>query len=932
LSEKNTDFRYDDLVENSIYVEGEADDNFGKNDFIVFYAKGPAVWYYDTTETRFEHKKNLYSDYSYYFLNFNSTEGKRVEKADFKTTNPDFVVESFNDFDFYEKDNVNLIKSGKEWYGEIFDIITNYSFGFSFADIDKNTDINIKIAVAARSTAISSFRYVVNGNIFSQSVSSIPPNSYNYDYAKNATGIFKFKTTSDNINLTINYDNSASGSIGWLNYIELNLKRNLIFRNGQLSFRDAASVGKNNVAEFKIKNATPNLTIWDVSDINNIKSIKGTLSNNVLSFVQPTSLLKEFVAFDYTSFYTPEIMGQVQNQNLHSLKNIDLVIVSYKDYLAEAGRLAELHKKYDSLSVVIVTPQEIYNEFSSGAQDISAIRDFMKMLYDRAANQDEAPKYLLLFGSASYDYKSRMKNNKNLVPTYESNVSLLPTSSYVTDDYYGLLDDNEGENSNGDLDLGIGRFPVNTIQQAKEAVDKVYRYYANNFLPAAKSSTDNIIPNLADWRNIICFVADDEDSNLHISQSEQLAINLENNYKQFNIDKIYFDSYKQISTPGGQRYPEVNAAINQRMEKGALLINYTGHGGEVGWSHERVLEISDINNWTNTYNMPVFLTATCEFSRFDDPERTSAGEYVYLNSNGGAIALFTTTRLAYSNSNYTLNRNFFENAFKKVNNKFYTMGDIIRQAKVLSGSTIYIRNFVLLGDPVLRMAIPEYKVITDSVNHKPVNLSISDSLKAMSAISISGRIIDQNGMLADKFNGVVYPLIYDKAATISTLANDAASFVKNFQIQKNIIYKGVIPVVNGLFSFDFIVPKDIMYNFGNGKISYYATDSVRDANGYYDNIIIGGSLTDNIADTKGPNIKLFIDNESFVSGGNTGVNPLLIAHIEDQSGVNMTGNGIGHDITAFLNNTSQQEIVLNDYYHYDLGTYKKGKINYKFSG
>ena len=508
----------------------------------------------------------------------------------------------------------------------------------------------------------------------------------------------------------------------------------------------------------------------------------------------------------------------------------------------------------------------------------------------------------------------------------------MPTSSYVTDDYYGLLDDNEGENSNGDLDLGIGRFPVNTIQQAKEAVDKVYRYYANNFLPAAKSSTDNIIPNLADWRNVICFVADDEDSNLHISQSEQLAINLENNYKQFNIDKIYFDSYKQISTPGGQRYPEVNAAINQRMEKGALLINYTGHGGEVGWAHERVLEISDINNWTNTYNMPVFLTATCEFSRFDDPERTSAGEYVYLNSNGGAIALFTTTRLAYSNSNYTLNRNFFENAFKKVNNKFYTMGDIIRQAKVLSGSTIYIRNFVLLGDPVLRMAIPEYKVITDSVNHKPVNLSISDSLKAMSAVSISGKIIDQNGMLADKFNGVVYPLIYDKAATISTLANDAASFVKNFQIQKNIIYKGVIPVVNGLFSFDFIVPKDIMYNFGNGKISYYATDSVRDANGYYDNIIIGGSLTDNIADTKGPDIKLFIDNESFVSGGNTGVNPLLIVHIEDQSGVNMTGNGIGHDITAFLNNTSQQEIVLNDYYHYDLGTYKKGKINYKFSG
>lgn len=935
LPENNAIPRYDDITENSIKVIGEDDGKFDDSDYILFYATGPNVWSFDTNDNRFHHKKNLYSDYSFYFLNFDIGAGKRIQSENSVTETANKSVNTYVDYAFHERDSLNLIKTGRQWYGEVFDLVTKYDFSVYFQDLNINTPVYVKSVVIANSPSPSFFNVSLNAeHLSSIYVSALPPNQQNGDFAyiANDTSSITLTQNSSILKLIYSYDKPQTSSIAWLDYFEVNVRRNLIFRNSQLKFRNPESVGENAITDFNLTNANTTVNVWDVSDPLNPSAVETNLNSSNLNFRLNTDKMKEFVAFN-GDYYSPKFLGKVSNQDLHASPQVDMVIVSYPDFLEQANRLADIHRKNDNMKVLVTTPNNIYNEFSSAAQDITSIRDMMKMFYDRAKGQLDLPKYLLFLGSGSYDYKNRISSNANLVPTYESVNSLVPTSSYLTDDYFGLLDDGEGLNSNGDLDIGIGRFPVKTIDQAKIVVDKIELYTSQKNLTPGNIdpiSGKNAISNFADWKNSVCFIGDDEDGNLHLGQADKLATQIVTYNKEFNVDKIYFDAYKQISTPGGQRYPDVTSAINQRVERGALLINYTGHGGEVGLAHERVIEVSDINKWSNKFNMPVFMTATCELSRFDNPELVSAGELMFLNPNGGAVAMFTTTRLSFANSNMALNESFYDVAFTKVDGKYPKLGDLIRYAKVDNGSNQNIRNFVLLGDPALALAYPKYNIHTSTIKGHNVN-AIPDTLKALEKVTITGSITDDNSNKISEFNGFIYPTIFDKPTSITTLANDPSSSPFTFTLQKNIIYKGKAKVINGDFIFTFIVPKDISYKYGTAKISYYAaTDSI-DANGYYDNIIIGGTSDSVITNNNGPKINLYIDNTNFISGGNTSSNPLMLAFITDENGINTTGNGIGHDITAVLDNNTEKTIVLNDYYETDLGTYKSGKINYNFS-
>ena len=419
-----------------------------------------------------------------------------------------------------------------------------------------------------------------------------------------------------------------------------------------------------------------------------------------------------------SAYLTPSIVGEVVNQNLHNTPiNVEYVIVSHPNFLVPAERLADFHQEKDDISSIVVTPKQIYNEFSSGVQDVSAIRDFLRFLYKRSNSK---LKYVLLFGDGSYDPKNRVADNTNFIPTYQSLNSTHPTLSYVTDDYFGLLDDNEGEFNNDLVDIGIGRFPASNLSQANVLVDKVQQYYAKE--------------SFGSWRNDIVFIADDgdeNDGNTHMWQADTLANIVADNYKNININKIYLDNYLQESTPGGPRSEATNSAINNRIDKGALLINYTGHGGPLGWTAERILELDQINAWDNGNKLPLFMTATCKFSYFDNPEQTSAGEYVLLNPNGGAIALLSTTRLVYSDPNHKLNKHFIKVLFeKKDNGEFPRLGDVFKQTKVLSGTSVNNRNFTLLGDPALCLSYPEYHI---------QNTNIIDTLKALGEVTVSGK-------------------------------------------------------------------------------------------------------------------------------------------------------------------------------------------------
>jgi hypothetical protein len=686
----------------------------------------------------------------------------------------------------------------------------------------------------------------------------------------------------------------------------------------QMLFRSAMSVQQEGVTEFKLANNGQAVKVWDVTSSGDIRQIQTTAVGADLVFRLETNTLREFAAFDGQSYYTPEFAGTVENQDLHGIPVADYLIVSHPSFLQEAERLAKFHRETSNLSTLIVTPEKIYNEFSSGAQDVTAIRDFVRLMYNKAEPGKE-PKYLLLFGDGSYDFKNRTQNNTNFVPTYESVESLSPLSSFVSDDYFGLLNNNEGQSANGTLDIGIGRFPVDNIEQARASVDKVIHYCSNS----------DTVKN--DWRNMVTFVADDqnEGGNLFVEDSEDLAKIIDTTYKNYNTDKIYSDAYTMLSTPGGARYPEVNEAINKRVEKGSLLINYVGHGGELGWGHERILEVADINNWRNFNNMPVFVTATCEFSRFDDPERVSAGEWVFLNPSGGGVALFTTTRLTFAGTNKSLLENFYAQVFRKTNGQYMRMGDLLVASKKNMGNSPNVHAFVLLGDPAMQMAYPEKKVTTTAITSKN-STAVPDTLKALAEITITGEVQDENGQMLTNFSGTVFPTVFDKVSEVWTKANQDQGDPVQFFLQKNPVYKGKVDVVNGKFSFTFIVPKDIAYKYGPGKISYYARNADTDANGY-EAIQVGGYNNNAPLDEQGPELTLYMNTRNFRSGGVTNQNPVLLADVSDTSGVNTVGNGIGHDITAILDNKTTIPIILNDYYVSDLNTFKSGVISYPLS-
>ena len=916
LPEANSSFRFDDLHENAIFVSGEDDGTFDTKDYILFYGQSPNTWKYNPQTSRFEHSLNIYSDYTYYFITTDLGEGKRIESLSSSELPATETVTQFNDYAFHEQDNINVTRSGKIWLGETFDALTTYHFPFTFADIDPTFPVVLTANVAAFSSVSSNFSISVNNVSSNKLYLSLDQVADIYTMATGSFGTKNFSSTGPSIDVKVEYSKPSSTSKGWLNYLELNVVRNLNFSGGQMNFRNTSSVGQNKVAEFILSNATSNVTVWDVTANGNPKKAETTLSNNQLHFRWPSDTLHEFIAFDGSTFMTTEFIEKVENQNLHAIAPTDLVIISHPAFLDEAYRLATFHASNDNMSVTVTTPQKIYNEFSSGAQDISGIRDFIKMLWDKGA-QVNGPHYLLLLGDGSYDYKNRMANNTNFIPSFQSQSSYVDAYSYVSDDFFGFLDDYEGTGHNDLIDIGIGRLPAKTLQEATDMVDKIIYYNTEQ-----KSK--------GDWRNVICLVADDENDNIHLEHAEKLASLVDTTYATYNIDKIYLDAYPKVSTPGGSRFPDVNTAINKRVDKGCLIMNYTGHGGEVGWALERVLEISDIESWKNINNMPVFVTATCEFSRFDDPERTSAGEMVCLKPNAGAIAMFTTTRPTYGYPNSKLNQSFFKYALKKDNSGGYLkMGDVIRLSKrenISDGNNE--RRFILLGDPALSIAFPRLNILTDSVTTYG---ELTDTLKALANVQIYGSIHELSGEKATSFNGTVYMEVFDKPENITTLESNGG-LNATFQLQKSVLYKGKAQVVNGNFSFNFIVPKDIAYQYGNGKLSYYASSSTLDASGYDKSIIIGGMSKNILNDNEGPNIHLFMNDQKFVNGQTTDENPVLLALVSDSIGINTIGNGIGHDIVAVIDGDTESPMILNDFYEANLNTYKSGVIRYPLSG
>ncbi len=908
--------RISDLIENKIFI---------KNNAVYFFAQSPNRCYFNTNSKMFLHSLHLYSDFSYYFLSSDYNSGYEniisVENPISQTESQ--VVESFDDFEFHEEEWKNLIHSGRIWLGESFDAITSHSFPFSFPNILTSENAKIRLSAVARSISQTSFS-INCGNINEKlEIEGLGSLSADGTFARMHTNIFNFLPNADNFSVKLTFNKKNPSDEGWLNFIEINVRRNLSFKTSQMFFRDINSAFKNNIALFRLKNASQNVKIWDVTKPYCVKEIPTNIVSNSLEFKVLTDTLREFIAFDGAKYLKPitegDDLGVVENQDLHAIFNAEMIIVSHPDFLKAAEELAVFHREKDNLQVIVATTTQVYNEFSSGSVDISAIRDFAKMIYSRNSNSEKPLRYLLLFGDASFDYKFAGSANTNFIPTYEAAESFDLVWSYATDDFFASLNDSSLQSNF--LNISVGRLPVQNETEAEQMVAKIKRYCSNEAM--------------GEWRNSVTILADDEDYGSHLEHAEILCSFFDNSQPSFNIEKIYFDAYKQQSGASGQQYPDVERAIHNRMKNGTLIFNYVGHANDDYLAHEHIVGINTILQWNNSTKLPVFVTASCEFSRFelykreDNFNKVSAGELVLLNPNGGGIALLSAARPVYGPNNSNLNQRFLRNIFRKYpSGKDFRLGDAVRFAKNEMPEEINKSNFILLGDPALQISYPkpDFKIVTTEINGLQ-----SDTLNALEKVLIKGEIRNSQNTKIENFDGEVFVTIFDKKSKVKTLQNDNSSPLREFFVQNNILYKGTVSVKNGNFSVNFIVPKDISYQFGKGKISYYLKNQNSDGNGFSNEIIVGGFSKNPSTDNKGPEIRLFMNNENFENGGITNETPKIFALVSDSSGINTVGNGIGHDITAVIDNNYQEILTLNDSYQADKDTYKSGKIIYSLS-
>ena len=904
-------------------------------DYLLFYAKGPLKWQYgsksfsmNSSVFQFIHENNPYSTYGYYFVT-DADSAKTMTSVASLDNGAALPVNTFDDYMLYEQDLVSVNNSGRELFGESFESNTSRTFSFSIPGITGDAG---RVSFRFISKAVGSAGRVTLGIDGKEMMSgSIRVDDYAY-----TTGVEYSNSVAwngdKNENTTVTVTYNPSGHKSYLDYIYLQMKRDLksYAQNGKpyTFFRSLAS--RSNISTFTIRDATSDMLVLDVTDGINPAVMETSFNNAALSFTIPASAaLREFAVIDLSkSFKSPEIIGQVPNQNLHALPQTDMVILAPPIFTTEAKRLADYHLLHNPVidNITIVTPEQVYNEFSSGTPDATAIRRFMKMFYDRSASDADAPKYLLLFGDGSYDNRRltdvwKKTPTDNFILTYQSQNSI-NIDSYMMDDYYGFLGDNSGggDNTTDDIMLGIGRFPVQNTTQAKLVVDKVIAYMDNGTTGA--------------WKNNLCFLADDGSNldippydTIHVSQSNRLADKLEQQYPEFMINKLFFDAYKKSTIGGRTTYPDIIAGLQKQLKEGTMLLNYTGHGNNSSLSDEQVITSSDIRQATYPY-LPLWITATCDFTPFDGFE-TSAGEEVFLNPKSGGIALFTTTRVAFSDPNFIINELLLTNLFKKENGRRLTLGEVIRATKQSYKLDSRLR-FTLIGDPALTLAFPEYQINITEINGEPVS-NKEFNFRALESITVKGEILSPNGQQASGFNGMMYSTITDSRQTITTLDNNRTGNTFQYEDYPNILFKGNERVNNGEFSFTFTVPKDITYSNKLGKMSLYAVDeqSNTEAQGSFLRFRVGGTDENAPVDSIGPEIRaLYLNDSTFRDGGQVNDTPFFVAVLWDQRGINIAGSSIGHDLMLVIDQNPLYSYNLNAYYEINPGSNGEGYVRF----
>lgn len=939
-----------DVTENAIQVIGENDGIFDNQDYILFYAEGMDKWNDD-----YKSNINIYADKSYYYVTAQGDAGKRIINMAQPTATANTIINNFDDYQFYEVDKVNIVRLGRIWFGENFGVDNEQEFTFKFPNIVASSPMQVSAHLAAAAFTVTKFKVEANnllvGNVNFNALTSNSGVGASEYFLSNAVA-----SSTEDVTVKLTYDNGGvPTSKGYLDFISIKAKRNLQGYGKQFAFQFDQASALIGVGEFQLSNTSSISQVWDVTDIYNVTKAENSSSGS-FSFKANLGEVRKYTALDNLDFYSPsrDSRSNVDNQNLKGtifknaqgqFQDVDYLIITPKFLNSQAEKLAAFHRNYSNLIVKVVNLETIYQEFSSGKQDIGAIRNFVKYVYSNASTPDKRVKYLNLFGDASYDFKDRVANNTNIVPIYQALNSYTESqSSFASDDFFGMMDSNEGKIDSGfyqnnqttsfsydfgGIDIAVGRMIVSSTQQAEEMVNKVIEYHD--------------LKSYGSWRNNYVSIADDPDldkpADNQLQYNQNRLANIIGTEKPFiNINKIFADAFIQTTSAGGNRYPKAREAIFSAFEKGALVFNYLGHGGEDGLAGERIWEKSDGQNLTNRYKYPLFITVTCAFSRFDNPFRPTGGEFTYWNPRGGAISMITTVRSIGQGEAQFFNDVLAENLFSYGSNNYVSIAEALRFSKNLFSNSA--TNIVFyIGDPALMLAIPQPKIILTKVNDMPITGPIDD-FKSLGFVKLSGEIVDENNNSLPTYNGELSINIFDKNVQKQTLRNDNADAINElnqpapfltYTVLGETIFRGNASVVAGKFEFGFVVPRDIRIPVNNGRISFYSKRNqiLFDKTGFNTDIKVGGINTNAVADNIGPTVRLFMNDETFVNGGITNESPFFLAVLEDENGIN-TASGIGHDIIGILDGDETKPFVMNDYYQTELDNYKRGRVYFPF--
>lgn len=933
LSENFMHERYDDLPPVSFYMHTGADKQFNRGDYILFYAQGPIKWTLDKNNY-WRHTQNPYSHYGYYFVTDKQHLQRKITLSETQY-NPNNVedVDWYIAHYVYEKDLVNLIDvtgtngGGREFYGETMNL-KNKSLTISYPTQHVRSDINARCNIHMAAYSGSSPTPIQISYAGSRQTKKIAPISRPHMRAVTDSITIDTKPTSTNTQeITLHFNATESSAAVYLNYIELNVPCDLVMVGNEMPITNTQLIGHKPAIRYHLQGATLETQIWRVTDGVFVEQMPTDFNNGILTWIGDNTTAEKYVALNptATTWKMPTTIGKVPNQNLHALDNIDYVIICPKEFLVPAQRLAKKHEEVDNLTYAVVTDEQVYNEFSSGTPDASAYRWLMKMLYDRAnGDRVKSPKNLLLMGKGTYDNRRIYKpieSGANLLLTFQARNSTEETHAYGTDDYFGFLTDHAGISSgvfqeeNALMNIGVGRLPVKTIEEANQVVDKICTYIDDQVL--------------GKWKSQILFLADDGDHGTHLLTAEGGAERFCKKNADFVVNKIYLDAHTQEVSAAGESYPLAKNQFDNLMSSGVLFMNYSGHGGYNNITNELFMRINDIQRMNNV-NQAFWFLATCSFSHFDGG-KISAGEEAVLNPNGGAIGVLSACRTVYATENTILNQNLCDTIFGHRTAFDYpmTIGEATRIAKNQTGNKINKLPYILLGDPALRLNYPtDYQIQTTSK---------LDTLHALSIQTICGYIETPDHDTAYWFNGKLDITIFDKMQEIVTRDNDEiieSEKVKyKYKDYPNTLFVGQTDVIDGKFEVTFMVPKDIRYNYGNGRIVYYAhdLDSREEAIGHYEDFIIGGSSSIIAQDTVGPELNIYLNNINFSSGDETHEFPQFYAEIYDENGINTAGTGIGHDLLMVIDNDAKQTYVLNSYFQAKNNSYQEGLVSYKMA-